>query len=90
MNPVEFIAVIMAFATPIAIVGLVVTGPKARAKADIMKAAALAKMDEKKNLLAAVGMEETNILVQDQQKRIEALEEDIRFMRRLLEDKTGR
>jgi hypothetical protein len=90
MNPVEFIAVIMAFATPIAIVGMIVTGPKARAKADIMKAAALAKMDDKKNLLAAVDMEETNILIQDQQKRIEALEEDIRFMRKLLEDKTGR
>jgi hypothetical protein len=90
MDITGLIAVIMTFATPIIIVGLVVTGPKARAKAEIMKAAALAKIDDMKALYSAVDAEETNILIQDQQKRIEALEEDVRFMHKLLEDKTGR
>ncbi len=83
------IAIIMVFATPIAIVGLVFHGPKAKAKAEIMKAEALGRIEDKKGLLSAVDAEETRLLVQDQQKRIEALEEEIGFMRRLLEDKSG-
>ncbi len=90
MDITGIIAVIMTFATSIAIVGLIFNGPKARAKAEIMKAEALSRMDDKKSLLSAVDVEETRLLVQDQQKRIEALEEEIGFMRRLIEDKTGR
>jgi hypothetical protein len=90
MDITGLVAVIATFATPVAIVWIIARGPKAKAKAEIMKASALAKMDEKKGLYAAVDAEETNMLVQEQQKRIEGLEEEMRFMHRLLEDKTPR
>jgi hypothetical protein len=89
MDPAGILAIIGTFATPIAIVWLVARGPKARAKAEIMKAEAMARLDEKRGYFSAVNAEETNMLLQDQQKRLEAMEEEFRFMRRLLEDKSG-
>jgi|GEM_PF-1960733 hypothetical protein len=88
MDIVGLVAVLGAFITPIAIVWTVVRGPKAKAQAEIMKAKALAQLEDKCGLIEAVKAEETSLIVQEQQKRLEALEEELRFMRRLLEDKT--
>lgn len=82
------IAIIAPFLTAITIVGLVTNGPKARAKAEIMKRQALAQIEDKRGLINAVANEELGLAVSDQQKRLEGLEEEVRFLRKLLEDRS--
>jgi hypothetical protein len=86
---IPLMGVCMPFLTAIAIVGLVVRGPKAKAKAEIMKAEALARLEDKKRLLTAVDTEELSLSMAEQAKRIEELETEISFLKRMLEDRSA-
>jgi uncharacterized coiled-coil protein SlyX len=66
---------------------LAMNGPKAKAKAEIMKAEAMARLDEKRNLLTDARIEETSMTVSEQDKRLERLEEEVSFLRKLMEKK---
>ena len=86
---IPLMGICVPFLTAIAIVGLIVRGPKARAKAEIMKAEALAKLEDKKRLLTAVDTEELSMGMAEQAKRIEELETELSFLKRVLEDKSA-
>ncbi len=81
-------AIFCVFSLPLAIVWTVVRGPKARAQAEIMKAESLARLEDKRGLISAVKTEELSMVVSEQQARIETLEEELGFMKKLLEDKS--
>jgi hypothetical protein len=84
---IPIIAISFPFLTAIVIVMLAMNGPKAKAKAEIMKAEAMARLDEKRNLLTDARIEETSMTVSEQDKRIEKLEEEVAFLRKLMEQK---
>lgn len=68
----------------IASVALVTRSPKAKAKAEIMRAQALAALEDKGGLMATVRSEELQLQNEEQSRRIQTLEEEVRFLRRLL------
>lgn len=82
---IPIISVICVFSTPVIIVYLATHGPKARARAEIMRAEGLAKIEEKRNLLGAVQNEELSMTVDAQEKRIGLLEDEVAFLRKLAE-----
>jgi hypothetical protein len=82
------IAVIGTFTLPLAIVWMVVRGPKAVAKAEIMRAEAQGRIEDKRGLISSVKTEELSMTVSDQESRIDRLEEEVRFLRNLLDQKT--
>jgi hypothetical protein len=88
MDITGIIAVIGTFTLPLAIVWTVARGPKAKAKAEIMKAEALGRIEDKRGLISTVKNEELSMTVNDQETRIERLEEEVRFLRSLLDQKT--
>jgi hypothetical protein len=77
----------MPFITAIMIVGMALTGPKAKARAEIMKAESLAKLEGQRNLISAVNNEELVISVTEQKKRIDELEEEVAFLKKVIEKK---
>jgi len=72
------------FGSVVTVVGMVVRSPNAKAKAEIMRAQALAAIEDKGALMASIRNEELMIQVEEQRKRIEYLEQELSFVRRLL------
>ena len=90
MDITAIISVMCVFLSPVAIVAFVMNSPKQKAKAEIMRRQALAQFDEKRGLLTAVKNEELELAVNDQQKRLDQLEDEVRFLRKLLDDRAGK
>jgi hypothetical protein len=87
MDITGMLAVLGTFTLPFAIVWTIVRGPKAKAKAEIMKAEALTRLEDKRGLISAVKTEELAMTVNDQETRIASLEEEVRFLKSLLDKK---
>jgi hypothetical protein len=87
MDPGELGGMIVFFLTVFMVVRTIVNSPKAKAKAEILKQQQLAGVQDQKNLLSAVRAEEIDMTMQAQEKRIEALEEEVGFLRKLAEEK---
>ncbi len=77
------------FGTVIGGIFVVTRSPKAKAKAEIMRAQALAALEDKGALMASVRGEELQLQNEEQARRIQALEEEVRFLRRLLPEGKG-
>lgn len=78
-------AIVAPFLTALAIVWMALCGPRARAKAEIMKARALAELgmagsEEDRALNRALMLSQT-----EQERRIGKMEEELQFLRKLLD-----
>jgi hypothetical protein len=85
----EFAGMMVFFLSVVTIVKTIVNSPKARARAELIKQQQLAVTQDEKNLLSAVRAEEIDMNMQAQEKRIASLEDEVSFLRRVLEDKTS-
>jgi hypothetical protein len=87
MEIIPLAGMAFAFITSVSILSIVIRGPKAKAKAEIMKAEAMARLEGQRNLITAVNNEELGISVNEQRKRIDELEEEVAFLRKVIEKK---
>jgi hypothetical protein len=88
MDITGIIAILAPFLTAVTIVGFVINSPKAKVKAEIMRKEALAQLEDKRGLISAVKNEELELTMNDQQKRLDQLEDEVRFLRKLLDDRS--
>jgi hypothetical protein len=87
MDIIPLAGMAFAFITSVTILSIVIRGPKAKAKAEIMKAEALARLEGQRTLISAVNNEELVISANEQKKRIDELEEEVAFLRKVIEKK---
>jgi hypothetical protein len=84
---IPIFGILFTFGTPVAIMAIIFNSPKAKVKAEIMRKQALAQLEDKRGLISAVKNEELELTVNDQQKRLDQLEDEVRFLRKLLDDR---
>lgn len=81
------VAIIAPFATAIAIVLIINFGPRSRAKAEIMKARAMAELEQQRLRITGANDERTALTLVEQEKRINSLEEEVNFLRKLVDQR---